>query len=66
MKHPYVKVTRKSVMTDPLRGRRAKMSHTIERSGYSAGGAVKPLGDVKDLHLTGKGTPWSDAHDYKK
>jgi len=53
-------------MVDPFRGRRAKVSHTVERSGYAAGGAVKGIGDVKDSHLTGKGSPFSAAHQTKK
>ena len=66
MKPPHVKITRKSVMVDPFRGRRAKVSHTIERSGFASGGAVKGIGDVKDLWLRGQGSPWSDAHKGKK
>jgi len=50
-------------MVDPYRGRSAKVSHTIERSGYARGG---PVGDVKDSYLTGKGSPWSQAHKPKK
>jgi len=63
MRRPHVKVTRKAVMVDPYRGRSAKVSHTIERSGYARGG---PVGDVKDSYLTGKGSPWSQAHKPKK
>lgn len=40
MKHPHVKITRKAVMVDPFRGRRAKVSHSIERSGFARGGGV--------------------------
>jgi len=44
---------------------RAKVSHTIERSGFASGGAVQGYGDVKDPHRTGKGSPWSSAHKQK-
>jgi hypothetical protein len=73
MKRPAMKASRRLDVTDPY-GRRTKMSHSIQKT-FASGGAVTPrgsgrtvrqLGDTKDLHLSGKGSPWSAAHQTKK
>ena len=49
------------VFVDPFRRRavKTKITDSVRRA---SGGAVG-RGDVKDTHLTGKGAPWSAAHD---
>jgi len=46
---------------DPFRRRavRTKVTDTLHRA---SGGAVKGIGDTKDLYLAGKGDPYSPAH----
>lgn len=50
---------------DPYRRRVAhvKVTDTVHRA---SGGAVKGIGDTKDSYLSGKGSPWSVAHQPKK
>jgi len=52
-------------LTNPYGGRSKRMIPiTRKASGGSASAKSHPvgLGDVKDAHLTGKGTPYSAAH----
>jgi hypothetical protein len=67
MKRPHMKASRRVDISDPY-GRRTKMSHSIQKT-FASGGAVtssgrtvKGLGDTKDPYLSGKGNPWSAAH----
>jgi len=64
VKKPHVKISRKVTMSDPVRGRSMKASHTVSRSGYARGGPVG-YGDTKDSYLRGSGSPWSAAHKQK-
>src|SRR5262249_8210309 len=51
---------------DPDARRAAKVTRDIKRDyGYARGGPVG-YGDVEDSYLTGKGSPWSQAHRPKK
>ena len=62
MKQRHIKVTRRSTLVDPYRGRVAKVTHSMEQK-FASGGAVH---DTKDPHLSGKGSPYSDAHVTRK
>jgi hypothetical protein len=75
MRKPHIKVSHKSSFKDPYTGRSVKTSRSVERSGFASGGSVLPrssgrttkrLGDTTDLHLSGRGSPWSQAHETKK
>jgi hypothetical protein len=51
---------------DPYRRRVARMKVTDTVHSRASGGAVKGIGDTKDSYLSGKGSPWSVAHQPKK
>jgi hypothetical protein len=50
---------------DPYARRVVKMK-VEDKLHRASGGAVKGIGDTKDSYLSGKGSPWSVAHQPKK
>jgi hypothetical protein len=58
-------------MKDPYKGRRGPTQRVLREATRQPDGKLPKamkggIGDVRDPHLTGKGSPWSAGHNVKK